>query len=233
MPDLQELTDAQRCILAFVVRYQRKHARPPTLLEIQTERGLASSRGVRKHLEALEKKEYVALGRGIRRGLRVLDAAYHILPGEADDRLPLIGRVAAGKPILAPEHIDELIRVDARVFRPRANLLMEVAGESMVGAGILHGDLVAIHLQPEARSGQIVLARVVDMATGDQGITIKTLHTKGEIVYLEAANDSGSYPPTRGRLGDSIFLEGVFCGLMRREPNRFVEPVAAIRSRIS
>lgn len=215
---MQALTDAQRGVLTFLVRYRQRHDRAPTLTEIRADRGFASTRGVRKHLEVLARKNFIELGDGIRRGIRLMDAAYQVLPAETDQALPLVGRVAAGKPILSAEHIEALIRVDGRVFRPRANLLLQVQGESMIDAGILDRDLVGIHLQPEARSGQIVLARVVDETTGDAGLTIKKLRTRGSKISLESANNSPEYPPIIGTLGETVFIEGLFCGLIRSRP---------------
>jgi repressor LexA len=122
--------------------------------------------------------------------------------------LPLVGRVAAGRPILAQEHVERHVAVDARLFSPRAHFLLRVEGDSMQGVGILDGDLVAVHRTPEARDGQIVVARI------DDEVTVKRLRIRRQRVQLHAENPA--YAPIEVDPRRTAFaIEGLYVGVIR------------------
>ncbi len=151
-------TPRQRQVLELIRRQIERAGAPPTRAEIARELGFRSANAAEQHLRALEAKGLVALVRGAARGIRLLDP--ETAPG-----LPVVGRVAAGSPILAQEHLEERYAVDPGLFQPRADYLLRVHGLSMRDAGILDGDLLAVHRTPEAENGQIVVARLADEVT--------------------------------------------------------------------
>jgi repressor LexA len=192
------LTPRQQEILDFIRHTQEQAGRPPTRAEICAAFGFRSPNAAEAHLRALAAKGAIALEEGRARGIRV----------RAEAGLPLVGRVAAGSPILAAEHIDHHYRVDPALFSPRADYLLRVRGMSMRDAGILDGDLVAVHRGAEARDGQIVVARV-----GDE-VTVKTLARAGGQVRLLPANPEFQ-PIEVGPGGEGLVIEGVVVGLIR------------------
>ena len=149
------LTARQQEILDWIRRRLEATGMPPTRAEIAAGLGFSTASSAEDHLRALAKKGAIELLPGASRGLRLRDLPE--LPGLG---LPLVGRVAAGHPILAAEHIEAHVRLDPALFSPRADYLLRVHGTSMKGAGILDGDLIAVHRSAEARSGQIVVARL-------------------------------------------------------------------------
>ena len=149
------LTARQQQILDWIRGHIEATGMPPTRAEIATGLGFSTASSAEDHLQALAKKGALELTPGTSRGLRLRD-----LPGvPMQGTLPLVGRVAAGSPILAAEHIEAPYRIDAALFSPHADYLLRVRGASMQDAGILDGDLLAVHKTAEARSGQIVVAR--------------------------------------------------------------------------
>lgn len=193
---MDELTDRQRAILDFVAQCIDAGL-PPTLAEIAGAFGIRHACGVTKHMKALEAKGYLALTPGTARGMRLL----------APTGLPVIGRVAAGQPILAEAHIERHVRVDTVLFRPRADYLLRVKGASMCGAGILDGDLIAVHRTPEARNGQIVVARL-----GEE-VTVKRLQRNGRHVQLLPENPE--FAPIEVDPKAPFAIEGLYVGLLR------------------
>src|SRR4029079_3118477 len=156
---------------------------PPTRAEIATGLGFSTASSAEDHLQALAKKGVVELTPGAARGLRLRD-----LPGVPfQGTLPLVGRVAAGTPILAAEHIEAQYRIDATLFEPHADYLLRVRGSSMQDIGILDGDLLVVHKSADARSGQIVVARL-----GEE-VTVKRLKRRGREITLVAENPA--FPP--------------------------------------
>jgi repressor LexA len=145
------------------------------------------------------------------RGARGPKPTEHFLVGVESDQLsllPLIGRVAAGSPVMTDRNYEDYRRVDPRLFRPRADYLLKVQGDSMQDAGILDGDLLAVHATPTAHRGQIVVARIEDE------ITVKRFEQKGSIVLLKAENPA--YAPIRVDLREQeLAIEGVYAGLLR------------------
>src|SRR5512139_4130317 len=167
----EELTPTQQKILNFVRKTIQKTGFPPTRTEIAEAFRYSSANAAQEHLRTLERKGAIELTPSASRGIRLAEVG-----------LPLIGRVAAGSPILAEEHIERRCQVDPALFQPRADYLLKVRGMSMRDAGILDGDLLAVHRTREARSGQIVVARVHDE------VTVKRLRRRGNTVELIPEN---------------------------------------------
>ncbi len=175
---MQSLTKRQSEVLDFIREAIAEYGMPPTVAEIAAAMGVSSTNGVRGHLQALARKGVIELIPGASRGIRLLEAAAY-----ADgNRLPIVGRVAAGEPILAEQHIEDYCQVDVGLFRPRADFLLRVHGLSMRDAGILDGDLLAVHKTVEGRNGQVVVARL------ENDVTVKRLRIKGSKAYLQAEN---------------------------------------------
>jgi repressor LexA len=175
---------------------------PPTRAEIARELGFRSANAAEEHLRALQRKGVLELIPGASRGIQLKDSLREQLG------LPLVGRVAAGRPILAEEHIETHYRIDQALFNPKPHYLLRVEGMSMKNAGILHGDLVAVHRTPEVRSRQIVVARVEDE------VTVKRYRQEGSLVWLMPENDE--FEPIRVDLNSqTMVIEGVVVGVIR------------------
>lgn len=197
------LTDRQQAILDFVAAHIAAHGLPPTLAEIAAAFGFQQARAAQKHLQALAAKGCLELLPGKARGIRLRGAGDAVPAG-----LPLIGRVAAGQPILADAHVERHLAVDPRLFHPRAHFLLRVQGDSMRDAGILDGDYAAVHRSAEARSGQIVVARV------EEEITLKRLELARGRVRLLPANPA--YAPIEvDPRRDAFAIEGLYVGVIR------------------
>src|SRR5690348_16360336 len=181
------LTARQQQILDWIRGYLEATGMPPTRAEIAGGLGFSTPSSAEDHLQALARKGAIEMLPGASRGLRLKE-----LPGvPLQGTLPLVGRVAAGQPILAVENIESRYRVDPALFSPRADYLLRVRGESMQDAGILDGDLLAVHRTREARNGQIVVARV-GAASGDE-VTVKRLRKRGRDIVLLPEN--AAYEP--------------------------------------
>lgn len=201
---MTELTPRQQEVLRFIQDFVQEHGLPPTRSEIARALGFRSANAAEDHLRALERKGVIGLRAGASRGIRVLEG------GSAGGALPVVGRVAAGSPVLAQEHIEDHYRVDPRLFRPRADYLLRVRGTSMQDAGILDGDLLAVHRTPEAGDGRIVVARL-----GDE-VTVKRLRRRGRRVWLLPANPEMA--PIEVDLERQVLvIEGIGVGLIRQE----------------
>lgn len=198
-----KLTARQRQVLDLVREIIEDSGMPPTRAEIATALGFRSANAAEEHLRALARKGAIELVPGASRGIRLKES-----PREAAG-LPLVGRVAAGRPILAEEHIQGRYEIDPALFRPRPHYLLQVHGMSMKNAGILDGDLVAVHRTPEVRSRQIVVARL------DDEVTVKRYRQEGRIVWLLPEN--ADFEPIRVDLDQqAIVIEGVVVGVVRR-----------------
>ena len=206
MPNAEPLTDRQSQILKLVRELTESSGFPPTRAEIAEKMGYRSVNAAEQHLRALEKKGALEILQGASRGLRVKDR-----PGARGGRLmelPVVGRVAAGSPILAEQHLQGRFQVDPKLFTPRADYLLRVRGMSMRDAGILEGDLLAVHRTPEARSGQVVVARLADE------VTVKRYRRRGHSVQLLPEN--ADYSPIEVDLRrDPLTIEGVAVGVIR------------------
>ena len=199
------LTERQAEILRLVRELTEISGYPPTRAEIAERMGFRSVNAAEQHLRALEKKGAIEISSGASRGIRVRDA-------RATNRrlleLPVIGRVAAGAPMLAEENVQGHYQLDPNLFTPRADYLLRVRGMSMRDAGILEGDLLAVHRTNDVRSGQIVVARLADE------VTVKRFRRRGNTVQLEAENPD--YAPIEVDLRrDNLAIEGLAVGVIR------------------
>ena len=200
-----KLTPRQAEILAFIKRCLDDNGFPPTRAEIAQELGFKSPNAAEEHLKALARKGAIEMTPGASRGIRI--------PGSEarndDSSLPVVGRVAAGAPILAQEHIEESCKINPGFFHPRADYLLRVQGMSMRDVGILDGDLLAVHTCREVRTGQIVVARI-----GDE-VTVKRFQREGNKVFLVAENPD--FAPIEVNLKDQdLVIEGLSVGVIRR-----------------
>jgi repressor LexA len=201
------LTARQQKVLDWIRRHLESTGMPPTRAEIAAGLGFSTASSAEDHLRALARKGALELTPGASRGLRLTEMPE--LPGAG---LPLVGRVAAGSPILAAEHIEAHLRLDPALFAPRADYLLRVRGQSMKDAGILDGDLLAVHRTADARSGQIVVARLG--GRGGDEVTVKRLKRRGAQLLLVAENPDYApivVDPKRAPLT----IEGVAVGLVR------------------
>jgi repressor LexA len=204
---MDELTDRQHEILKLVRELTEVSGYPPTRAEIARRMGFRSVNAAEQHLRALEKKGAIEISSGASRGIRVLDGRSGNRSGRLLE-LPVVGRVAAGSPMLAEEHIQGRYQVDPNLFTPRADFLLRVRGMSMRDAGILEGDLLAVHRTQEARTGQIIVARLAEE------VTVKRYRRRGHSVELEA--DNPEYKPIEVDLRrDTLVIEGVAVGVIR------------------
>ena len=198
---MQGLTKRQSQILDMIKRSLRQHGYPPTRAEISAAFGFKSPNAAEEHLRALARKGCIEVVPGTSRGIR--------LTGPTG--LPLVGRVRAGAPILAQEHIEEHIDLAASFFHPPADFLLRVLGDSMTGAGILDGDLLAVRSTPVARSGQIVVARINDE------VTVKRLRRSQGRRRITLLPENDAYDPIVVDLRREDFhIEGQGVGILRR-----------------
>ncbi|MFQ3209977.1 MAG: repressor LexA [Colwellia sp.] len=201
-PELRPLTNRQQQIYDLIKVKIQDTGMPPTRAEIATFFGFKSANAAEEHLKALAKKGYIEMLAGTSRGIRLVE---EMLEAEG---LPLIGRVAAGEPILAQEHIEEHYKMDGNLFHPAADYLLRVNGESMKNIGILDGDLLAVHQTTEVQNGQVVVARV------ENDVTVKRFKREGNIVYLHAENED--FSPIKVDLTNQEFnIEGIAVGIIR------------------
>jgi repressor LexA len=205
---VKKLTVRQKEILKFISEFIEKHKFPPTRSELAAHFGFRSPNAAEAHLRALEKKSVIAIERGAARGIALLPLAADELPASSNMPLPLVGRVAAGSPILAQENIEDEYRVDPSLFPRKPHYLLRVEGMSMQDAGILDGDLLAVHRTPEARNGQIVVARV------DDEVTVKRFRRRGFLVQL--VPESIDFVPIEVDLRrQELAIEGLGVGVIR------------------
>jgi len=207
---LVRLTANQQRVLDWIRRYLDHHDRSPTLREISENLGLSSHSSAQDYVEALVRKG--ALERlPYHRGLRLPHRLRNHLAAPAAIPIPLVGRVAAGSPILAAENIEAHHDVDPGLFRPRADYLLRVVGLSMRDAGILDGDLIAVHKTGTAEHGRIVVARL------DDEVTVKELaHRNGRVRLLPANPDFAPIEVDPRR--HAFAIEGLYVGLIRSSP---------------
>ncbi len=202
------ITARQSEILEFIQQALVEHGAPPTREEIARAFGFRSLNAAEQHLQALARKGLIELVAGTSRGIRVKDAVHALREAAKEFGLPLIGKVAAGSPILAQENVLKHPAIDPRLFKPRADYLLEVRGMSMRDAGILDGDWVAVHKQAQAQSGQVVVARLGD------DVTVKRLKLRGARAELIAENPD--YKPIVVDLKrEPLTIEGIAVGVIR------------------
>ena len=196
-----KLTARQQQVLDCIKASLEETGFPPTRAEIATELGFRSPNAAEEHLKALARKGAIEMMAGASRGIRVID--------DTPNGLPIVGRVAAGEPILAQEHIDDYCEIPPSFFKPEANYLLEVHGDSMMEMGILDGDYIAVHRMDTARNGEVVVARV------DNEVTVKRYEKKRNKITLFPENKD--YSPIEVDLKESDFaIEGLYVGVVRR-----------------
>ncbi len=219
MLDSPKLTARQQQILDLIQTAIAHTGAPPTRAEIAAELGYKSANAAEEHLQALARKGVIELVSSTSRGIRLCgETVRHInavrgtqfslpIPGLSQLTLPLIGRVAAGSPILAQEHVDQTYTVEGSLFAHKPDYLLKVRGMSMRDAGIMDGDLLAVQVTREARSGQIIVARL-----GDE-VTVKRLKRTGKAIELLPENPD--YPIIHVTPGEPFEIEGLAVGLIR------------------
>ncbi|HEY1900073.1 MAG TPA: transcriptional repressor LexA [Steroidobacteraceae bacterium] len=200
---MSDLTPRQTQILRLIQHCIAESGMPPTRAEIARELGFRSANAAEEHLRALARKGVIALVPGTSRGIQLKDTM------REQFGLPLIGRVAAGRPILAEENIEARYQIDPAIFQPRPHYLLKVVGMSMKNAGILDGDLVAVHRTPDVRSRQIVVARL------ENEVTVKRYRQEGSVVWLMPENEA--FDPIRVDLKEEpLLIEGIVVGVLRQ-----------------
>ena len=198
---MESLTSRQAQVLDLIKQYIGDTGYPPTRADIARELGFRSPNAAEEHLKALARKGAIEMIPGTSRGIRLPD----------DGGLPVVGRVAAGSPILAAEHIEERVELPAGFFQPRADFLLRVHGDSMKDAGILDGDLLAVHKTPEAANGQIVVARI------DDEVTVKRFQRTRQRSRVLLLPENEDYEPIEVDLKEQPFqIEGLSVGVIRQ-----------------
>ncbi len=198
-----DLTPRQTEILRLIQRSVQDTGMPPTRKEIALELGFRSANAAEEHLRALARKGVIALLPGASRGIQLKDTLREQIG------LPLIGRVAAGSPILAEQNIEEHLSIDPSIFHVQPHYLLKVVGMSMKDAGILDGDLVAVHRTPNVRNRQIVVARL------ENEVTVKRYRQEGPVAWLLPENED--FEPIKVDLKQQdLLIEGVVVGVVRR-----------------
>ncbi len=196
------LTSRQRQILDYIGEHLRATGYPPTRSEIAAHMGFKSVNSAEEHLRALARKGAIEIAPGASRGIRIPDAA--------PAGLPIIGQVAAGAPILAEESIADYSKVSGELFSPRADYLLTVKGDSMIGIGIYEGDLLAVHKTAEANTGAIVVARIEDE------VTVKRLRAKPASHLVQLVAENPRVAPIEVDLRrDRFSIEGISVGVIR------------------
>ena len=202
---MRPLTPRQEEVLQLIKDTMSQTGMPPTRAEIARQLGFKSANAAEEHLKALARKGVIEILPGTSRGIKLNIP----LDDQAEEQgLPLIGRVAAGEPILAEEHVECHYQVDPDLFKPSADFLLRVNGMSMKDIGILDGDLLAVHRTTDVHNGQVVVARV------DEDVTVKRLEKQGRQVLLHAENDE--FDPIKVDLANQPFnIEGIAVGVIR------------------
>ena len=209
-PPMIKLTARQQQILNLIRDAIDNTGFPPTRAEIANELGFKSANAAEEHLQALARKGAIEISPGTSRGIRLIGASLGLpkVPAALMMSLPLVGRVAAGSPILAQEHVEASYSVDPALFSARPDFLLRVRGWSMRDAGIMDGDLLAVKKVSDAKNGQIVVARIGD------DVTVKRYRKTGAVIELLPENPDFKVI-TIDTEADDFVLEGLAVGLMR------------------
>mgnify|MGYP001823704416 CR=1 FL=1 len=198
---MEKLTQRQQQVLGIVREHIDRTGYPPTRADIAQALGFKSANAAEEHLKALARKGAIEIIAGASRGIRLPESA----------GIPIVGRVAAGNPILAEANIEDYCDLPPNFFKPGADYFLVVHGDSMVAAGILDGDLLAVHSTPVANNGDIVVARIEDE------VTVKRLHRTRDRHLLELLPENPAYEPIRVDLREQeVVIEGVSVGILRR-----------------
>ena len=199
---MNRLTTRQAEVLKFIKSYIEETGYPPTRADIARELGFKSANASEEHLKALARKGAIEMIPGTSRGIK--------LPENENEGLPIIGRVAAGNPILAEEHIEDYCELPASFFSPNADYLLQVCGDSMIECGIMDGDLLAVHRTQNVNNGDIVVARIEDEVTVKR---FKRSRSKHQVTLLPENKD---YSPIEVDLRHQEFeIEGLAVGVIR------------------
>lgn len=199
---MKQITPKQYQVLEMVRDFITEYGIPPTRKEIANDLGFKSPNAAEEHLRALQRKGVIELLAGSSRGIRLKDSLREQIG------LPLVGRVAAGNPILAEENIEAHYKIDPSMFNPKPHYLLRVQGMSMKDIGIYDNDLVAVHRTSEIRSRQVVVARV------DNEVTVKRYSQTGSTVWLHPENDDFS-PIEIDLATQEMVIEGIVVGVIR------------------
>jgi len=197
---MKALTARQQQVYDLIRDHINQTGMPPTRAEIASQLGFRSPNAAEEHLKALARKGVIEIVSGASRGIRLMM--------EDESGLPLIGRVAAGEPLLAEQHIEGHFQVDANLFKPNADFLLRVSGMSMKDIGIMDGDLLAVHKTQDVRNGQVVVARI------DDEVTVKRLKKQGNVVQLLPEN-SDFQPIVVDLRQQNLTIEGLAVGVIR------------------
>jgi repressor LexA len=199
-----KLTARQEQVLQLIKDAISDTGYPPTRAEIARELGFKSANAAEEHLKALAKKGAIEMVAGASRGIRLTEAA--------NDGIPVVGRVAAGNPILAEENIEDYCEMPAGFFRPHADYLLRVQGMSMKDVGILDGDLLAVHKTTQVSNGQIVVARI-----GEE-VTVKRFQRDNNSSTVTLLPENEEFSPIEVNLLEEDFeIEGLSVGIIRRD----------------
>ena len=198
---MEKLTQRQEQVLSVIRRYIDDTGYPPTRADIARELGFKSANAAEEHLKALARKGAIEMVAGASRGIRLPDT----------EGIPVVGRVAAGNPVLAQEHIEDYCNMPASFFKPAADYFLRVTGDSMMDIGIFDDDLLAVHRTTDVRDGDIVVARIEDE------VTVKRLKRDKDARYLELLPENADYQPIKVDLQEQAFaIEGISVGVLRR-----------------
>jgi repressor LexA len=198
---MEKLTNRQQQVLDIIRTHIDQTGYPPTRADIAREMGFKSANAAEEHLKALARKGAIEMIAGASRGIKLPESS----------GLPIIGRVAAGNPILAEAHIEDYCNLPASFFQPSADYFLTVHGESMIDVGIFDGDLLAVHSTPLANNGDIVVARIEDE------VTVKRLHKTRQKHLIELLPENPDFQPIKVDLREQEFaIEGLSVGVLRR-----------------
>jgi repressor LexA len=201
---MQALTSRQQEILDLIRSHIAETGYPPTRAEIATELGFKSANAAEEHLKALARKGAIEMVAGASRGIRLPDQ-------EVDPGIPIVGRVAAGNPILAEQNIEDYCNIPADFFSPSVDYFLQVRGDSMKDIGIMDGDLLAVHRTQDVHNGQIVVARI------DDEVTVKRLQRGRNKYQLELLPENPDFSPIEVDLREQVcVIEGISVGVIRR-----------------
>ncbi len=200
---MQELTARQQEILDLIRTHIEETGYPPTRAEIADKLGFKSANAAEEHLKALARKGAIEMVAGASRGIR--------LPEQQHQGIPIVGRVAAGNPILAEQHIEDYCNIPANFFHPRVDYFLQVRGDSMKDVGIMNGDLLAVHRTQQVNNGQIVVASI------DNEVTVKRLKKGRSGHQLTVLPENPDFEPIEVDLREQeCSIEGISVGVIRR-----------------
>ena len=198
---MEKLTQRQQQVLDVIRQHIDQTGYPPTRADIANTLGFKSANAAEEHLKALARKGAIEIIAGASRGIRLPESA----------GIPIVGRVAAGSPVLAQEHIEDYCDLPPNFFKPTADYFLTVTGDSMIDIGIFDGDLLAVHSTPVAANGDVIVARIEDE------VTVKRLRRGKDKHLVELLPENADYEPIKVDLREQAFaIEGLSVGVLRR-----------------